>query len=409
MKKQDNFCVMPFISGCVNTDGQLQSCCAIQIDRTEKIYNIKKDSIYDWWQSDYISKLKNKFERNERPIECRTCWGQEDKGLISLRQEKNKEWLINLNSDLDKQIKRLSSYSNSLPIDWELQLTNLCNLKCQMCTGRASSKLLIENKKIFSKADIKLEIQEQEEKNFKQEEFDINDHGAEQILEIFKNKKLKSINLRGGEPFMVPNIKKLLKTIVEQNIAEKILLQITTNGTIYDEEINFYLKKFKKVRLMWSVESTDKQNNFLRYPSDWSQIQKNILNYKKLQNLSIIVNTTITNLSCLYIDQIINFCIEHQLYHQFYVARWPIYMTWDNLPKETLELVQKKIKRVVDEHKVQPKNLKEFLMKLDNKIKNYEFDETKWNYFVNIIKMRNSFRNINMKEFMPDLARMIYS
>jgi len=410
MIDKKNFCFLPFVSGLVSLKGDLKVCCKIDQTKTEyknfKPKNIRKDDIFDWWKDDYHQYLRNEFLKGNKPKECSKCWEIEAEGFSSLRQRKNKtykiEWVIkNL-----KYLNKLQEEASDLPIDWEIRFTNLCNLKCQMCSGNASSKLLYENKKIFNLLNTKLRPDEEEEKNLNQLDYDFNEYSLQQLGKIVEH-PLKIIHLRGGEPFMIPKIKKYLARLVERNIAKDILIQLTTNGTIYDSEIVEILKEFKKVQLMWSAESTEKQNDYLRYPSNWNTIKNNILNYSQIKNTSIYVSSVLTNYSVLYIDQIIKFAQEHNFNQHVEIAKKPTYLYFTNLPKELLQEAHIKIKNI-DQTKNLPDNFNSILSSLGNKINNYNEDFELWNYFKTIAIARDNFRAVNMKEYMPELAKFVY-
>jgi MoaA/NifB/PqqE/SkfB family radical SAM enzyme len=410
MIDKKNFCFLPFVSGLVSLKGDLKVCCKIDQTKTEyknfKPKNIRKDDIFDWWKDDYHQYLRNEFLKGNKPKECSKCWEIEAEGFSSLRQRKNKEYKIDWVIKNLKYLNKLQEQASDLPIDWEIRFTNLCNLKCQMCSGNASSKLLYENKKIFNLLNTKLRPDEEEEKNLNQLDYDFNEYSLQQLEKIVEH-PLKIIHLRGGEPFMIPKIKKYLARLVERNIAKDILIQLTTNGTIYDSEIVEILKEFKKVQLMWSAESTEKQNDYLRYPSNWNTIKNNILNYSQIKNTSIYVSSVLTNYSVLYIDQIIKFAQEHNFNQHVEIAQKPTYLYFTNLPKELLQEAHIKIKNI-DQTKNLPDNFNSILSSLGNKINNYNEDFELWNYFKTIAIARDNFRAVNMKEYMPELAKFVY-
>ena len=410
MIDKKNFCFLPFVSGVVDTKGDLKVCCRIDQTKTEyknfKPNNIKKDNIFDWWKDDYHQYLRNEFLKGNKPKECAKCWEIEAQGFLSLRHRKNKEYKIDWVIKNLKYLNKLQEQASDLPIDWEIHLTNLCNLKCQMCTGNSSSKLLYENKEIFNLLNTKLRPDEEAEKNLNQLDYDFNEYSLQQLEKIVEH-PLKIIQFRGGEPFMIPKIKKYLARLVERNIAKDISIHLTTNGTIYDSEIVEILKEFKKIRLMWSAESTEKQNDYLRYPSNWNTIKNNILNYSQIKNTSIYVSSVLTNYSVLYIDQIIKFAQEHNFNQHVEIAKKPTYLYFTNLPKELLQEAHIKIKNI-DQTKNLPDNFNSILSSLGNKINNYNEDFELWNYFKTIAIARDNFRAVNMKEYMPELAKFVY-
>jgi sulfatase maturation enzyme AslB (radical SAM superfamily) len=87
---------------------------------------------------------------------------------------------------------------------------------------------------------------------------------------------LKQVYFAGGEPLMIREHKLFLEEIIRQGYADKILVRYNTNGLLLDEEIIELWSKFKKVKVGFSIDATDQRNYYIRYPSDWATIEKNL-------------------------------------------------------------------------------------------------------------------------------------
>jgi sulfatase maturation enzyme AslB (radical SAM superfamily) len=72
----------------------------------------------------------------------------------------------------------------------------------------------------------------------------------------------------GGETLITPGFKRILQALVKQDFRDKITLGLTTNLTVWDEEINQLLCEFKQVHLGMSIESMTQVNDYVRYPSN---------------------------------------------------------------------------------------------------------------------------------------------
>ena len=82
---------------------------------------------------------------------------------------------------------------------------------------------------------------------------------VEKIKEWVKTKP-RLINLRGGEPMMVPEIKEILKWALDNNLLDSTEVHITTNGTKLDSEWLELLQSINKLRV-W---------NFMAFPQSGS-------------------------------------------------------------------------------------------------------------------------------------------
>lgn len=403
-----NFCVMPFLGGIIKTDGTIGVCCNISNAKIKNPCNIKNNTYLEWKVSNYRKNLQNEFLSGKSPINCSRCWNQENLGKESLRQSKNKHYKLNYFKTIESFLIRFPL--NSDPIEWEMQITNLCNLKCQMCSGKDSSKLLVENKKIFPSTSIHLNNEEKKELYIDQKMFDIDSNGLENIKNIL-NEKIKEINFRGGEPLIIPKIEDLLGYIVQKGYAKNLILQITTNGTIINDKILELLKKFKRVRLMISIESTNKQNDYIRFPSQWQTVENNIKTYKLLKNVEFFICATVSNLSLMYIDQLIHFSIKNNFYTKLEIIDSPNYMHFSILPVDLLERSLKKLMKIKNNNVsfLKIENLNALIKLLKLEINKKFLNEDKWNKFKKIIQLRDMYRKVHIKDYMPELAKYIYT
>jgi uncharacterized radical SAM superfamily Fe-S cluster-containing enzyme len=113
--------------------------------KEKSFFNIRENSINDFWNSDYRNYVKNEFLEGNILPECSLCQRNEKQNIKSERQFANQHYGILGNKPGNYYLKHLKKENLEHPEDYNLDITNLCNLKCYMCTGTSSSKLLIEN------------------------------------------------------------------------------------------------------------------------------------------------------------------------------------------------------------------------------------------------------------------------
>ena len=118
------FCIRPFNSVVISTDGAIRTCCTIKKNH----FNIKDNNIEDYWRSDYLSALKKKFLNNEKPEECKNCWNNENNLIKSHRIESNFQYKAVFKKNYTKNLKLIKKDSLNYPEDIELNITNICNL-----------------------------------------------------------------------------------------------------------------------------------------------------------------------------------------------------------------------------------------------------------------------------------------
>jgi len=215
-KNKNNFCIRPFNSAWLGANGDLKVCCMINPLKSTfpniKQDNIKQTKLQSWWNSDYLEYLRHSFMKNERPSECVECWKKEDNGMTSHRSRSNKDHKAIFQNKYERNLQLIGKDNLDLPEDVQMNVTNLCNLKCQMCSGENSSKLLVENNALGYE-------------DLDQKDFDLKDSDYQDILQLVKH-DLKVLMILGGEPFFNPRVIKLLEMLVQNGQAKKIKLHV---------------------------------------------------------------------------------------------------------------------------------------------------------------------------------------
>tara|TARA_S200000501_G_scaffold314163_1_gene305942 strand:+ start:113 stop:1309 length:1197 start_codon:yes stop_codon:yes gene_type:complete len=398
MEKASKFCIAPFTSVRIGTRGYISPCCRLEKKYTE--YHDKKresaqDGIAKYHTSDYMNYLRKKFLNDERPAECRVCWLHEAQGYQSFRMEANRLHKILFQKDYERYLKLLKKDNLQKPSEVSLELTNLCNLKCMMCSGTSSSQLLKENHKLGFELDMN------------QKDFDWRTSTKMKIIqEIVDNENLEILNLSGGETFMIPEIFHLLKKLKGRDV--KVLC--TTNATQYNKKIVDTLQGLKNLHLMFSIESTGKQNDYLRFPSNWDNVQSNVKNLMKdLPNATLNINCVIQNLNLLYADQLVDFAFENKIYLRFDIIDYPHYLKLTNLPLSVLEKSYEKLNKLPQEKLLHTENIKTLMNNLRLHIKNYKLNNKLYQELKTTIITRDKHRKISIFNYMPELAKELFA
>ena len=398
------FCIMPFVSGMVDTDGQIKVCCKQECSKSkfkDANFNIKVNSLAEWRDSKYRKYLQKKFLKGHQPEECQTCYKEEKINGSSLRTRKNYYYKLDKLKNLEMLEKHVSK--NTSPIEWELAISNLCNLKCMMCRGKESSKLLVENKKIFSQKKTSFK-NEGVAYNLSQKNFNTGKNFHKNI-ELLYEDQIHLLNLRGGEPFIIPEVEDVLKTLVKKNKTKNTTIQLVTNGTIYKDSFAKLLNKFKTTHIVFSIDSYGIHNDYLRFPSNWKKIVKNINSCQKhINNLSIYVNTTVTNLGLLNLDKLINFCLKRNFYQKLDFLINPDYMKIDVLPNSVRKQVLKKLGKIKNKSKTE--NL-QFLLEKISKENDASTIERGTKRLKEIVSLRDRFRKISIFDYMKNAKEIL--
>ncbi len=150
----------------------------------------------------------------------------------------------------------------------DVTLTNQCNLACVFCSSYASS--LIETLMTkYESEDLPEHWKTKVNKQPKSEDI------SNVVADMLKSYKIKSLKLIGGEPFLAENWKPI-ENVLDEIDCSDLELEITTNGTIMNDEIIRRLSKTKRSTIRISCDGINQNYEFLRWPHTWKKMEKNL-------------------------------------------------------------------------------------------------------------------------------------
>jgi hypothetical protein len=269
------FCIVPWAHTRIWPNGNLSPCCKIDLKfPTKNISTI--DSFDQWWNGDDLRNLRQDLNSGIKNTNCQACWNDEQAGRPSLRQEYNQQFAKH--TDLKSIQNHRDGYNHGLPIALDLNLSNICNFKCVMCTPYSSSRIASEQRQHQDKFKVLSFI------NNDIESYDVNwpeqDLFQNLMTEIAPN--IRSMELKGGEPLLVKNIIDIIKSIPNK---KESVIALTTNGSVeIDDEFLAELAKFKTIWFFVSVDGIGELGEYIRYGSCWSQVDTTIKRVSQLKN-----------------------------------------------------------------------------------------------------------------------------
>jgi len=293
---------------------------------------------------------------------CNRCWEDERAGKTSLRQVYNKTFAKHFDFSLVN--KETFETTDAAIIAMDLKMGNYCNLKCAMCRPELSSavaqeqydhkdkfkfnKLTSVNIDTFVNSEKKLSKFDKDSKVAyrwqKTEEF-------QQFFNRFKN-QLRWISLTGGDPAIQPATIDLLKLIAKPDLTT---LSITTNGTSADDKLINVLKKFKEVWVNISLEAVGEQNNQIRFPSVWNNIEHNITTYSQLSQTYMYVSHVLQSFSAINLVELVGWCDQRGFKMDILELSEPSFLVLNSVPAHVMEQFHHDLKEttsVLNQHVV---------------------------------------------------------
>jgi radical SAM protein with 4Fe4S-binding SPASM domain len=193
------FCYLPFNSLTFSFNGEVYVC---SYNRDVQLGHYPENSISEIWNGQKADRLREHMRHNDLSYGCRHCKFFFDKGKFS-----NLRPLV-----FDKYHQHTDG---DHPRVFEFELSNTCNLECQMCHGEVSSSIRKNRDKLPPLVS------------------PYDDAFVNQLREYIPT--LKEAKFYGGEPFLIPIYYKIWDAVRELN--PKLDLFVITNGTHWNERI----------------------------------------------------------------------------------------------------------------------------------------------------------------------------
>ena len=265
------FCVMPWINISADSDGSIKPCCisteSITKENGEK-FNLGYDKIEDIINSPPYVAIRDKMLSGETVEGCSRCYQSEELGdESSKRQMYNDRWL---NNTITKEKIAQGSIIDTRILDIDLRFGNLCNLACKSCNSSYSSQLAKEL----------VELRETELKTFYTyiDTSTINDWYQTAMFEDNINTQIDNLlqmYITGGEPTIIKKNYDILDRLVSSGHSKHMRLVINSNMTNLNQKFYSLIKEFENVTFYASIDGLGSLQEYIRYPSNWEQIDKN--------------------------------------------------------------------------------------------------------------------------------------
>lgn len=289
----------------------------------------------------------------------------------------------------------------------DIKIGNTCNYACVMCVPDDSSMIYNEWRSkpnaFFIKEKLKKDptyLDRIKNNTYKNPQY------RQYVKQILNSNTLKFLKLLGGEPLLDRYLLTSLKEL-PQSQKQNLSLYIVTNGSKDLIRAREELGPFKSVMFTVSLEGVGKVQEYARYGSNWREVSKNILEFKKKYPSDISIHHTMQTTTILGFDSLADWITQHDLSLTIGLVDDPDYMGLASLPDRVREKVKKKLARqdiqikqnnVGDEHTVS-------LSDVVNMIDHIEFNTDLHMKFQNYIKWYEKDKKcIKLKDLFPLLA-----
>lgn len=433
LSNSDTFCYHAMQSYSTHPHGRSRPCCfsrqetrrfmpGINFQDTPE-YNDKVNAaqnISEFINDPEIMKIRDELLKGKQPKGCAECFKLEKDGIRSFRQTSNEIYEEHINQSLENVSD--GGWLNPKAITYlDISLGNICNLKCRSCNPWASHRWIEEGPTVphtdWDETAYKIgkisSVDPWFVKAFEENFFD----------EVLPNVKI--INFIGGEPLVVKEHYVWLEHIIEMGWASNIELHYNTNGTTIPDNLLEIWDKFKGIVLSLSIDAIDDLAYYVRYPSKWKLIKRNIEKLKVFSKTrtGVVVHTHVTlsvmNLHDL--PNILDWCKEnYDTWHyewdwgnhgyqnclpHFNIVEYPRHQHIRNLPEDRKVLMHKMLE---EQHsKFQNLGIPDWeqwaidaILGLKNQL-DEEPNDGDWKRFINNTRASDKFRKVDILNYIP--------
>ena len=331
---KDVFCIVPWSSITISPTGDFRICCfsgenltprnnidgtlfiennqGVPTNESGENLNILTHSLSDALNSSLHKEIRLAQVNGIQHPACHVCWIRDAASKKSNAHSNSMRIARSFDQfplyDVNETSVRVDTADKNIDItgainkpilSLDIRFSNLCNMKCIMCSPSYSNLWYEDWIELNGSTDFTLGLKKFSiiDKNETKKTTNMPNWYETQIwwdqFDKIKN-GLVHLYITGGEPFLVPAHGKMLDILIESNLAKNITLEYDTNLSVINDKILERFRSFKKVNLRISCDDTKERYELIRFPGKFQKLVDNlqILRDKKLSNVEVQSITT---------------------------------------------------------------------------------------------------------------------
>ena len=348
------FCSHLFTALSFDQRGQVRVCCNnYETPKDENGFPIlvtdEDFSMVKSLNSDVHTRIRKNILADKQDPGCIRCWQTEDNGAESYRTIWNNSLATGFAEEMMIESMDSDGYIGDPYVTFlDFTMGNKCNLICRMC-NIDNSNLWEKESKLLYKDKFKVP-----ETNISVDERFLSDEFFEKNF-----MHLKKVNFLGGEPLIIKEHTDFLKQCIKHDIAKNMILFYTTNLTVLKDELFDLWSQFKHVYLGVSIDGYGEVDDYIRYPSKWEKLEKNIekvSEWKKELNMDLQIHATFQALNILNYDKLLEwvYSLGDLGFWKIPFSNWVTYPNWYDcrvLSKDLKDVAIERINKFIDSKK----------------------------------------------------------
>lgn len=297
-----HFCMVPWVHLHTTALGNMSPCMSLVEGSEASGYgNLNENSFHELWQGERIRKLRLRMLEDKASFNCKKCYERESVGYWSQRTDANKKYGHYLDWVVSTDEKGYAP--DAKPIYWDIRFSNLCNLKCRMCSYSASSAWYedaielgqIDPKEVTKKVS-----------------------GVENTAPLLDELEqyiphLEKVHFAGGEPLLLNENTHILERLKHYEKFDTDIKYNTNLTTLKHKGKNIteLWEPFNNIKLNVSIDGVEKRCEYVRKNLKWNTFVQNIAEVKSKTNVKVIINITVSIFNILQLREIHHYMLEH--------------------------------------------------------------------------------------------------
>ena len=249
--------------------------------RTKSVCGPQNTPAIDYFKSNIFNEMRRDMLRGEKSDllldTCSLCYKNEKNSGSSARLQSGVDW--NVLDNFDSDGKMIDTNDRFIKLELNA-FGNHCNLECYECQPDNSSRREERLKKMGTKWQAILGKYSFVDRDVKKKDKILWNEFVNDLVQHSKN--IKMLSFCGGEPMSMVSHFDILDALIDSGDSKDIELYYVSNMTMFTlSKMRKYIDKFKWMNIQWSVDGIGDRNYWLRYPTNWNNTVKNVLDVQQ--------------------------------------------------------------------------------------------------------------------------------
>ena len=249
--------------------------------RTKSVCGPQNTPAIDYFKGNIFNEMRRDMLRGEKSDllldTCSLCYKNEENNGSSARLQSEVDW--NVLDNFDSDGKMIDTNDRFIKLELNA-FGNHCNLECYECQPDNSSRREERLKKMGTKWQAILGKYSFVDRDVKKKNKVLWREFVDDLVQHSRN--IKMLSFCGGEPMSMVSHFDILDALIDSGDSKEIELYYVSNMTMFTlSKMKRYIDKFKWMNIQWSVDGIGERNYWLRYPTNWNNTVKNVLDVQQ--------------------------------------------------------------------------------------------------------------------------------